>query len=400
VRERSGGKQIPQEYGSLESVVFLAGGATNYPTSNNSPEIKLSATAIRLELVGVPSGAKVLIDDAVLSGTVFTDEIAEKTKEVEVSVSAAGFRPYVGKVMLTRGSASTLRVSMERKATEPVKPLVTPMPKPVKRSVTSTSKPVKSITLTSKPANRLTKYPELGAYVESLRSIPAGKFKMGSTKYSDEKPVHSVTLSAFRMGATPVTVAVWKEYCAATGTTLPKAPDWGLLDSHPIVNVSWNDIMGIDGKGGFCAWASDIAGFRLTLPTEAQWEYAARGGQDGLQYPWGNTFDDSKLWCSLKTERSRTAPVVRSSNIYRNAFGLTDMVGNVWQWFSDLYGPYTGTEETDPVGPATTSDNVRCVRGGSWGYYYPDNFRCANRLRFSPDNWFSNFGFRLSAGPK
>jgi formylglycine-generating enzyme required for sulfatase activity len=71
--------------------------------------------------------------------------------------------------------------------------------------------------------------------------------------------VHRVTLSAFRMGATPVTVAIWKEYCAATGTSLPIAPEWGFLDDHPVVNVSWNDIMGMDGTGGFCAWASDVA---------------------------------------------------------------------------------------------------------------------------------------------
>ena len=378
VRERSGGKQIPQEYGSLESVVFLAGGATNSPVASNSSEIKLSATAIRLELIGVPSGAKVLIDDAVLSGTVYTDEIAERTKEVEVSVSAAGFRPYVGKVTITRGSSSTLRVTLEPKV-EPTKPVVSAKPK---------------------PANRLTDYPALRAYVESVRSIPAGTFQMGSTSgASDEKPKHTVKLSAFRMGGTPVTVSVWKEYCSATGIALPPAPDWGLIDDHPVVNVSWNDIMGVDGKSGFCAWASDIVGFRLTLPTEAQWEYAARGGVDGQEFPWGNSYDDSKLWCSNVTNRKQTASVFRSSNIYRNTFGLTDMVGNVWQWCSDLYGPYSTGSQTDPVGPSSTSDNKRCVRGGSWISNNPGFFRCAYRSRGYPVYRVSNDGFRLSAGP-
>ena len=159
--------------------------------------------------------------------------------------------------------------------------------------------------------------------------------------------------------------------------------------------------MGLDGKGGFCAWASDIAGFRLTLPTEAQWEYAARGGQDGLQYPWGNTFDRSKLWCSgIKYgDAGKTSPVVRSSNIYRNAFGLTDMSGNVWQWCSDLYVPYDSTTQTDPPGPASTSDNVRCVRGGSWDSSNPDDFRCADRGRRYPGSRSGISGFRLSAGP-
>lgn len=323
------------------------------------------STAIRLELTGVPAGAKVTVDGAQLSGNVFTDDIVEKVKSLEVAVVATGYKPYVHTVVIPRGGSVNHAVVLE------VKP---------------------------KPANRLTDYPALRAYVESLRPIPAGTFEMGSsTGDPNEKPVHSVTLSAFRMGATPVTVAVWKEYCAATGTQLPSAPSWGLLDDHPVVYVSWNDIMGSDGKGGCCAWASDIAGYRLTLPTEAQFEYASRGGQSGFDYPWGNAFDDSKLWCSKSTKRTSTAPVTRSSNIFRNAYGLTDMSGNVWQWCSDLYGPYGSASQTDPQGPS--SGPVRCVRGGSWIYDDPFYFRCANRYRNDPDFWYSSFGFRLSAGP-
>ena len=125
----SGGKQVPQEFGTLTAKVFLAGGASTAPNGNNNPEIKLAPTAIRLELLGVPAGATIKVDAVPLQGTIFTDEIADNTKDVEVSISAAGFRPYVGKVTLTRGSASTLRVAMERKATDPVvpvKPVVAP----------------------------------------------------------------------------------------------------------------------------------------------------------------------------------------------------------------------------------------------------------------------------------
>jgi sulfatase modifying factor 1 len=250
--------------------------------------------------------------------------------------------------------------------------------------------------------SRLTDYPALRAYVESLRSIPAGTFQMGSSSGpSDEKPVHSVSLSAFRVGATPVTVAVWKEYCAATGTKLPDAPRWGLLDYHPVVNVSWNDIMGLDGKGGFCAWASEIAGFRLTLPTEAQFEYAARGGQSGLEYPWGRSFDRSKLWCSENSlgDAGKTAPVVRASDMYHNAYGLTDMSGNVDHWCSDLYGFYSTSSQTDPTGPLSTDDGRRRIRGGSWIRVEPDCFRCAYRSMLIPDYRSNGTGFRLAAGP-
>ncbi len=249
--------------------------------------------------------------------------------------------------------------------------------------------------------DKLGNYPLLRAYVNSLRSISGGTFHMGSpTISSNEKPVHTVTLSAFHLGATPVTFGVWKEYCAATSTTLPTAPNWGLLDDHPVVNVSWNDIMGLDGIGGFCAWASGIAGFRLTLPTEAQFEYGARGGQSGLEYPWGNTFDRSQLWCSgTYNDAERTASVVRTNNIYRNAYGLTDMVGNVYQWCRDWYGQYGSASLTDPTGPSSSPKNWRCRRGGSWDYIDPDNFRCAARYWSDPDSRGNALGFRLSAGP-
>ena len=354
----------------------LAFAAVELPSKPVEPKVELAATSIRLELLGLPRDAIVKVDDVPIKGTIYTNEIADKTKEFEVSISANGFRPYVGKVTLSRGSASTLRVTMEPKVIEPVVPV----------------KP--------KPANRLTEYPALKAYVESLRQIPAGTFQMGSTSgEANEKPKHTVRLSAFRMGSTPVTLAVWKEYCAATGIALPLAHMLGLLDDHPVVNVSWNNIMGVDGKSGFCAWASDIAGFRLTLPTEAQFEYAARGRQDGLSYPWGNTFDDSKVWSSVKTSRIGTAPVVRSSNIYRNDYGLTDMAGNVWHWCSDLYAPYLSAPQTNPKGPISSADNDRCVRGGSRYSTDPDDFRCSNRDWIKPDDSGSYIGLRLSAGP-
>lgn len=244
-------------------------------------------------------------------------------------------------------------------------------------------------------------YPALKAYLDTLRQIPAGTFVMGSAAGSaDQRPKHSVRLSAFRMGATPVTVAVWKEYCAATGVVLPKVPEWGFLDDHPVVNVSIVDILGADDKGGFCAWASDVAGFPLTLPTEAQWEYAARGGKNGLTYPWGNRFDHTKLWCSLPSVRRQTAPVIRRSNVFRNPFGLTDMVGNVLHFCSDWYGPYSSGPQTDPLGPKSGTENLRVARGGSWGIDDPDVFQCALRFRNVSGSYSPHIGFRLVAAVK
>ena len=270
-------------------------------------------------------------------------------------------------------------------------------------------------------------------YIHDLCPIPAGRFQRIYKSKDDLSIGYWVNVSPFRLGATPVTVGIWREYCSATGIPMPVAPDRSWLDDHPIVNVSWEDIMGTDGKGGFCAWASELAGFSLTLPTEAQWEYGSRRGLD--DFPWGNGFDDAKLWCSVNTKRTGTAPVVRSQNIYRNAYGLTDMVGNVWEWCSDWYADAYAvavrtqwlektrsvrapgiagwfgnrTEEPykhevlevldvdNPVGPETGKH--RCVRGGSWILNNPGAFRCAYRDRNIPDFRNYNFGFRLSAGP-
>jgi formylglycine-generating enzyme required for sulfatase activity len=249
-------------------------------------------------------------------------------------------------------------------------------------------------------SRQLKDYPALQAYIKALRKIPAGTFQMGSDAFASEKPAHTVTLSAFRMAATPVTVAIWKEYCKATGTPLPKEPSWGFIDDHPINYVSWNDIMGVDGKGGFCAWASELAGFKLMLPTEAQFEYASLGGKPRTEFPWGDTFDLGKVWCSDKgfADAMKTAPVNRSNNVFRNAYGLSDISGNVYQWCSDLFVAYGPDAQMDPNVLTSATAKLRCARGGCWNINDPVDFRCSDRSRFRPDLRVDFIGFRLVAG--
>ena len=322
-----------------------------------------------LILSGVPDGASITLDGVAVSGLIHKVTLDDESQPVELLIKCTGFEDYQRKVLLASDIVTEHNVLMTR--------------------------------VVVKPTTRLAEFPHLDRYLHTMCQVPAGTFHMGSDKREDEQPTHMVTLSGHWLGATPVTVAMWKEYSSATGIALPEAPGWGLLDDHPVVNVSWVDIMGSDAKGGYCSWASDIAGGRLTLPTEAQFEYAARGGQSGLEYPWGNTFDRNKLWCSGTDwgDANRTAPVFRDSNIYRNAYGLTDMIGNVYQWCSDWYGPYSSTSQADPQGPLSSSDSSRCVRGGSWKDDLSVNLRCANRSRVNPDGRGSSVGFRLSAGP-
>jgi formylglycine-generating enzyme required for sulfatase activity len=194
---------------------------------------------------------------------------------------------------------------------------------------------------------------------------------------------------------------MWKEYrksiaVPGKGIKLPDDPGWGYPDDHPVVNVSWDDIM---NPGGFCEWASKTAGFKLTLPSDAQFEYAARGGKDGLEYPWGNDFDTEKVWCRKNIgDAGKTAAVDRTNRIYRNGYGLTDMVGNVWQWCADYYNSDYRAVGKDPVD--IKNSGSRCVRGGSWFFIIPGVFRCAIRVRGNPDYRGNDFGFRLVAPPK
>jgi len=360
VRERTRNKQRPREDSGLEAPIFLNGGV---PGGSFGASVEPKDTKARLALEGVPEGATVAVDGTILKGRVFEGEIREKTKDVEVAVDAAGFRPYVGAATLERGKTVELVVRLE--------------PKPI-------------------APNRLAEFPRLRAYVETLRPIPGGTFTMGSFDgRNDEKPTHQVTLSAFRMGTTPATVGMWKEYCASTGAAMPGAPAWGWIDDHPMVNISWNDIVGEDGKGGYVRWATEMAGVEWALPTEAQWEHAARGGLRGLQHPWGNTFDTALLWSSAATFRSRTAPVDRSVGLHRNEYGLTDMVGNVAQWCRDRYAEYARDDVQDPMGPV--SGNERVVRGGSWKDGGTDIFRCAHRGSKTPESKDIAQGFRLVA---
>jgi formylglycine-generating enzyme required for sulfatase activity len=278
------------------------------------------------------------------------------------------------------------------------------------------------------------KYPRLADYVESLCVIPAGEFQRGSTKYTVEQPVHKVSLSSFGLGATPVTVALWKEYSVAklSGVMPPETNPvgfdgakkfnvgWKDVD-HPIVNISWDDCR------KFSVWASEVSGVALDLPSEAQWEYACRGGVSSLEFPWGGATDDvsvrnfltTNVWCSDAKvgDRGGTGSVNRTNRIWRNhPWGLVDMVGNVWEWCIDYYDPewYGRPQATvvdvvnrtsAPTQTFTFTDGTkidaasRCVRGGSWLNSYPEYFRCAYRNKLNPDFGYNLCGIRLSAGP-
>ena len=234
-------------------------------------------------------------------------------------------------------------------------------------------------------------------------TIPAGRFQMGcvpadSQCRGDERPRHAVNVAAFRMMTTPVTIAMYRAYANQNARPMPSQPEWNSRDDQPVVAVSWAQ------AAAFCR-ANDSR-----LPTEAEWEYAARGGADGAIYAWGNgatpAAQGQKL-TNLADEASRrknpgwtdflsgyddgfpeTSPV---GAFPPNRFGLYDMAGNVWQWTSslDMAYPYRANDgREDP-----NSRERRALRGGSWTTPLR-GLRLSYRVMDDPRDEDDNHGFR------
>ncbi|MCX6380357.1 MAG: formylglycine-generating enzyme family protein [Armatimonadetes bacterium] len=232
---------------------------------------------------------------------------------------------------------------------------------------------------TEKPTVITKKNPKDGA---EMVLIPAGKFLMGDDDIEDN-PRHTVELSAYYIYKDVVTVGQYEAYCKATGAKMPFAPNfdanWSKKD-HPIVNVTWAEAR------TYAKWAGG------DLPSEAQWERAARG-TDGRKYPWGDEFDKSKVWDYL-SESVGTGPVgVRGIT----QEGLSDMSGNVWQWCLDGYDKdYWGGNSSHVVNPVNVTVRMeRVLRGGSWSDNNPDSFRCAAWGWIGPGSGSYAGGFRV-----
>ena len=210
-------------------------------------------------------------------------------------------------------------------------------------------------------------------------AVKGGTFQMGiDDGYEWEKPVHQVTLSDYYIGETEVTQELWN---AVMGSNPSKFT--GNMQ-RPVEKVTWNDCQ------TFISKLNQLTGKTFRLPTEAQWEYAARGGNKskGYTYSGSNAIDDV-AWYNDNSDRM-THPVKTKAP---NELGIYDMTGNVYEWCSDWYGSYSSAAQTDPTGPSTGS--YRVGRGGSWDSYAL-YCRVADRNFIGPAYSFNGLGLRLA----
>lgn len=227
-------------------------------------------------------------------------------------------------------------------------------------------------------------------------TVPAGTFMMGSIQGgNDEQPVHKVTIREFKIGKTEVTFELYDLCVESTRCySVPSDQGWG-RDQRPVINVSHRDI-----TNQFLPWLNELTGGRYRLPTEAEWEYAARAGRQA-EYTWGDNitcpmarFDGGGTSvCNAREGKNRGTVPVKS---YKpNAFGIYDMHGNAWEWAEDCWNPNYDGAPTDGSAWKDGNCEVRVLRGGSWDYH-KSGLRSANRFYFSHQVRKPNFGFRLA----
>jgi len=235
----------------------------------------------------------------------------------------------------------------------------------------------------------------VGEVVQKLRWIPPGRFMMGSSeseagRYKNEGPQHEVRLTeGFWLGETPCTQALWQ-------AVMGENPSHFVGPDLPVERVSWKDCQEF-----FNRLNQRVPELQARLPSEAEWEYACRGGTTTATWVGDLTLGNDNRAPELEkiawyyANSGRTTHPVRTKAV--NPWGLYDILGNVWEWCQDWVGPYDGVVKSNPIGPAVGSNRV--LRGGARNGYARD-VRAACRFVFEPGTRDSRVGFRVARGQK
>ncbi len=234
-------------------------------------------------------------------------------------------------------------------------------------------------------------------------------FRIGAKVLDLETPTHKVVLTYdFSLGKNQVTFDEYDAFCNATGRSKPNDEGWG-RGSRPVINVSWNDVIAycnwlsekeklpkayddkgnlLDKDGMITTDPSKVVGYRL--PTEAEWEYAARGGNKSKGYKYSGSDNVNDVAWYGGNSGSKTHEVGLK---LPNSLGIYDMSGNVWEWCSDWYGNYSSSAQTNPY---NNSGSHRVIRGGSCRNDVASYVRVAFRNYYSPTYTYSPLGFRIA----
>ena len=319
-----------------------------------------------------PSSATVLVDNKMVKGS---NGVAKTTMPVgqhSYVVFCDGYESEEGTVKLKASAPSDLQIRLSKEAVAAASNANVVIQDNVSTSSTSslqsatTSSGFSSTSSVSSGSNEISIPVKDGITIDMVK-VEAGTFMMGATSemqkpYNDEKPVHQVTLTNnYYMGKYEVTQSLWQ---AVMGSNPSKFKG----DDLPVERVSWNDCR------EFISKLNGLTGKKFRLPTEAEWEYAARGGKKSRGYQYSGSSNISDVAWYVDNSGLKTHPVGTKQ---ANELGIYDMTGNVWEWCQDWYGSYVSSSQTNPTGDV--SGPRRVGRGGSW--YYNDRF-CRSSFRY------------------
>ena len=334
-----------------------------------------------------PSSATVLVDNKMVRGS---NGVAKTTLPVgqhSYVVFCDGYESEEGTVKLKASAPSDLQIRLSKEVTVAVSNANDVMQDNVSTSSTSssqsatTSSGFSSTSSVSSGSNEISIPVKNGITIDMVK-VEAGTFMMGATSemenpYSWEKPVHQVTLTNdYYIGKYEVTQALWQSVMGSN-------PSYFKGDNLPVETVSCDDCK------EFISKLNRITGRKFRLPTEAEWEYAARGGKKSRGYQYSGSSNISDVAWYDENSGSKTRPVGTKQ---ANELGIYDMTGNVWEWCQDWYGSYVSSSQTNPIG--AVSGSLRVVRGGG---LYSNAWTCRSsfRNRGTPDYRGNNGGLRL-----
>ncbi len=338
-------------YSSSQSVEVVAG---------DKSTVTLSAPVPRYGSLNIntrPIGATVSVDGTALTGTtpnIYADIlIGEHT----LTVAKPGYVEAEQRIMVEEGKVLPVSITLTEEEKAPV-----------------TAPSARTADSQSETKNRV--FTVNGVSFKMI-FVEGGTFSMGSSSgEEDERPVHSVTLSDYYMGETEVTQELWQ---AVMGSN----PSSFTGNRRPVERVSWYDCQ------EFIEKLNVLTGEKFRLPTEAEWEYAARGGNKSKGYAYAGS---DNVWDVAWYSSNSDGTTHEVKGKLPNELGLHDMSGNVWEWCSDWYGSYSEESQTDPQG--LTSGSARIYRGGCW-FYDADLCRCVYRDRSTPTGAGNTLGLRL-----